>query len=323
MMLRIFTAALVVAPLGTLVEAADPNLLNLLMPDAQVVAGVNVDQAKMSTFGQFVITQIQANDPHFQQFVTQTGFDPTSDLDELLVASNGATTNPSHLTVATGMFNESQIDAAAKQAGATIELYNGITITENPKHNSGFAFLSTTLAVAGDIASVKGAIDRQNATTTMISSTLLGLVTQLRTNEDAWGVSEVPPPAFKPPANAPNLPNVPSTVFQNVQQASGGVKFGTQVAVNAQLTADTAQNATALGNILQFLINLGQMKEQQNPQAAASLQSFQISTSGTTVSVTASIPEADLEALAQSKNGQASPNVRRPRAQGQGQPQRF
>lgn len=321
MMLRILTTALAVAPLATLVHAADPNLLNLLMPDANVVAGVNVDQAKMSVFGQFVITQIQVNDPHFQQFVTQTGFDPTSDLDELLVASNGATTNPSHLTVATGRFNESQIDTAAKQAGGTTELYKGIPIIENPNHNSGFAFLSTTVAVAGDIASVKGAIDRQNNTQTMISSTLLGLVSPLRANEDAWGVSLVPPPAFKPPANATNLPNVPSTVFQNVQQASGWVKFGAQVAVNAQLTADTAQNATALGNILQFLINLGQMQAQQNAQAAAALQSFQISTSGTTVTATANIPEADLEALAQSKHGEAGPNLRRPR--GQGQQQRF
>jgi hypothetical protein len=148
----------------------------------------------------------------------------------------------------------------------------------------------------------------------------LAAVTQLSTTEDAWGISEVPPPAFKPPANAPNLPNVPSTVFQNVQQSSGGVKFGAQVAVNAQLVADTAQNATALGNVLQFLINLGQMKEQQNAPAAAALQSFQISTSGTTVTITASIPEADLEALA---NFKASPNLRRPRGQGQAQPQRF
>src|SRR5215469_14604604 len=315
MMLRIFTSVFAVAPLA-LLEAADPNLLNLLMPDAKVVAGVNAAQAKTSTFGQYVITQIQANDPNFQKFVTQTGFDPTQDLDELLVGSNGATTAPSHLVVASGRFNESQIDAAAKQDGATSEVYKGITITE--KQNGGFAFLSTTLALAGDIASVKGAIDRQNNTATMLNSTLLGMVTQLRTTEDAWGVSEVPPPAFKPPAGAPNLPNVPSTVLQNVQQASGGVKFGTLVAINAQLVADTAPNATALANILQFLVNLGQMQAQQNPKAAAALQSVQVSTSNNTVTVSGTIPEADLEALVQSKNAQAAPSARRPQGQRQG-----
>jgi hypothetical protein len=321
MMLRIFTAAIVLAPVASLVEAADPQLLNLVMPDAQILAGVNVDQAKTSAFGQYIITQIQTNDPHFQQFITQTGFDPTQDLDELLVASNGATTNPSHLTLARGTFNASQIDAAATKAGATSEVYNGISITENPKHTSGFAFLSGTLAVAGDIASVKGAIDRQNTPTTL-PSTLLGAVTTLSATYDAWGVSEVPPPAFKPPANAPSLPNVPATLFQNVQQASGGVKFGPQITVNAQLTTDTAQNATALSNVLQFLLNLGQMKEQQNAPAAAALQSVQISTSGTTVTIAASIPEADVEALAKTKN-QAGPSRRRPRGQGQVQPQRF
>ena len=97
------------------------------------------------------------------------------------------------------------------------------------------------------------------------------------------------------------------------------MKFGTQVAVNAQLVADNAADATALANVLQFLLNLAQMKEQQNTQAAAALQSFQIAASGTNVNITASIPEADLEALVQQKNGQAGPNVRRPRAQGQSQ----
>src|SRR3954454_4643447 len=69
--------------------AADPQLLSLVMPDAKVVAGVNVDQAKTSPFGQYVLSQMQLQDTEFQKLVMLTGFDPTRDVHELLVATNG------------------------------------------------------------------------------------------------------------------------------------------------------------------------------------------------------------------------------------------
>jgi hypothetical protein len=130
---------------------------------------------------------------------------------------------------------------------------------------------------------------------------LLGTVNQMSTAQDAWAVSEVPPPTIKPPANAPNVPAIPSTVFQNIQQAQGGVKFGSQVMLSAELVADNAQNATALANVLQFLLNLGQMQAQQDAQAAAALKSVIISASGNTVNVSASLSEAQVEAILQSK----------------------
>ncbi len=318
MILRIFTAALVAAPWAAMVDAADPQLLGMVMPDAKVIAGVNVDQAKASTFGQYLITQILINQ-HLEQAVVQTGFDPTQDLDELLLASNGAATSASHLALARGTFNGSAIAGAAAAAGATSEVYNGVTILENLNHGGAFAFLSGTIAIAGDVASVKAAIDRQAAPSTL-SPALLAAVNQLSSAEDAWGFSQVPPPAIKPPATS-NLPTVPSTVFQNIQQSSGGVKFGAQVTLNAQFLLDTPANATALANVLQFLLNLGEMKEQQNTQATAALNAIAISANGTTVSIAASIPETQMEALARMMHHtQDSPNLRRPKAQGQ---QRF
>jgi hypothetical protein len=316
MMLRILVAAGIAAPWATLAGAADPQLLALVMPDAKILAGVNVDQAKTSPFGLYVLSQIVAQDQHLQQFIAQTGFDPTSNVDEILVAANGTSKTASHLTLARGAFNASQIDAAATAAGAVSEVYKGVTITEDPKRVDGFAFLSGTLAVAGDVASVKAAIDRQSAPTTLPSA-LSTAVTQLSVTEalDAWGVSEVPPPAFQPP---PSAPNIPTNLLQNIQQATGGVKFGQQVAVNAQLVADSAQDANTLATMLQFLVNLAQMQEQQNAQATAALQSVQVTNTGNTVNVTASISEAQLEALVQPKS-QPGPDSRRPHRQPQQQ----
>jgi hypothetical protein len=310
MKLRIVSAFILASPWAGVLQAADPRLLNLIMPDAKILAGVNVSQARTSRFGQFVISQVQAQGTHLQDIIAKTGFDPTSDLDELLVASNGAQSNASHLTLACGTFNADKIIDAATAAGATSEVYKDITIVENLQHGQAFAFLSPTIgfcqsgfsiAVAGGVADVKGAIDRRQISQAPIDAGFLAAVNQLST-EHAWAVSLVPPPAIKPPANAPNLPNVPPTVFQNVQQAHGGVTFGQDmVMLNAQLQADTSQNATALANVLQFLLNLGQMQAPQGSQATAALKSVNISTNGQTVKVSAAVPEEQVEALIQSR----------------------
>jgi hypothetical protein len=122
-------------------------------------------------------------------------------------------------------------------------------------------------------------------------------VNQLSAVEDAWGISEVPPPPFTPPTNNPSAPNL-SNVLQNIQQANGGVKFGSQVVITAELTANTAQNATALASVLQFLVNMAQL---QSPPEANLLKSTSITTKGTVVDVSLNVPEAEAEALFQIK----------------------
>ena len=90
MNLPILNAATLAAICAGLLPAADPGLLNLVMPDAKVLAGVNVDQAKTTPFGVYVLGQIQAQAAqHLQQISTLTGFDPTRDLHEILIASSG------------------------------------------------------------------------------------------------------------------------------------------------------------------------------------------------------------------------------------------
>src|SRR5581483_5288170 len=89
-----------------LMPAADSQLLSLVMPDAKVLAGVNVDQAKLTPFGVYVLGQIQTQGAqHLQQLTALTGFDPTQDLQELLMASNGAPGGKSGLVLARGHFD--------------------------------------------------------------------------------------------------------------------------------------------------------------------------------------------------------------------------
>ena len=50
---------------AAVLPASDPRLVSLVMPDAAVIAGVNVTQAKASPFGQYLMTLVA---PHSRNF---------------------------------------------------------------------------------------------------------------------------------------------------------------------------------------------------------------------------------------------------------------
>ena len=61
--------------------AEDLDLLDLIMPDAKVVFGVQVPQTLASPFGQYAITHLLGTEA-LTRFAATTGFDPQRDLQE-------------------------------------------------------------------------------------------------------------------------------------------------------------------------------------------------------------------------------------------------
>src|SRR6266404_5576775 len=124
---------------ATAMAGVDPALLNLAMPDAKILSGIQVDQSAASPFGQYVLSQMQL-DAGFLKFVTTTGFDPRRDLREILAA-------------------------AATANGGTVTQYRGFNLLSSAEQgsNSAVAFLDTTTAAMGDADTVKAAIDRRIA----------------------------------------------------------------------------------------------------------------------------------------------------------------
>lgn len=298
---RIFLAATLVAiSCGALpAKAADPRLLGLVMPDAKVLAGVNVDQAKATPFGVYVLGQIAPQDQGLQQLATLLGFDPRRDVSELLVAST-AVAGHTGLAVARGVFDPAKIAAAALLAGAKSENYNGINILEDPKQANGVAFLDPTLVVVGDVANVKAAIDRNTQNTpSVLPGALSSQVSLWSQTEDAWVVANVPPSLLKLSPDAPQVPGLTGqSAFAAVQQIAAGIKFGSIVALTAQARTDTAQNAANMAGAMQFLANLAQTQTAQNPQAGALLKSLTVSAQDVNVNIGLSLPADQFEQLA-------------------------
>lgn len=300
------TATLFTAFAGVLVaRAADAQLLGLVMPDAKVLAGVNVDQAKASPFGLYVLTLMQSNNTGMQQLVALTGFDPTRDVHELLAATNSTpgSKTPTGLALARGNFDPPAITTLATSKGAVTEVHSGVTIVEDPRKLAGIAFLNTTLAIAGDVASVKAAIDRPSSGQSLPAA-VIAQVNQWSSTEDAWIVTTVPPGAL---TASSAVPGGAAGILQQVQQAAGGVKFGNSVVATAAVQSDNAQDATQLANALQFLANMAQMQAGQNSQQVTALaQGLAITATGATVQISLTMPQAQFQQLLQQEQKKAA-----------------
>jgi len=290
--------------------AADPQLLNMVMPDAKVMAGVNVEQAKTSPFGQYVLQQIQPNDQHLQDLLTLTGFDPRRDVNELLVASPGDNNPKTGLALARGSFDLNKITAAARAGGGTVETYSRATLVTDPKKEHSLGFVDNTLVAAGTVDTVKAALDRRTQTTAAIDAVLATKVNQLSNSQDAWLVTLVPPSSLHPPhpnhppAGATPQPNpvlANGAVLQTIQQLTGGIKFGTNVVINAEALTPTQQDATSLAGVLQFLANMALTQSNGNADVAALVQSLKVMTTGTSVQASLSLPSEQFEGLVQPK----------------------
>jgi hypothetical protein len=291
--MRHFKLLAAVSLTAAALQAADPALLNLVMPDAKVLAGINVQKAKTTPFGQFLLTQMPVGDP-MNGFIAATGFDPRQDLTEVLIASDAAAKSTG-LVLARGTFNPAQIaSAVAKDGNHTTQIYNGaqlITSNSNTDHGA-VAFLSGSIAIAGDLTSVKGAIDRSTGNNA-IDPGLAAKVAAFAAT-DAWSVS-IAPINLGGDGAAPNNPL--GGALKSIQQASGSILLTSPVQISAQALAASDQDATSLSDVLKFVV---MMMQGQNTGATSLLNSLNVTTDHSTINIQLSIPEDQLEQLIES-----------------------
>jgi hypothetical protein len=322
--------------LAATLPAADPQLVNMVMPDAKIIGGINVDSARNSPFGAFLLSHIASSDPSFQKFVEASGFNPTTDLREILAASTappatvtpasgtpGASggmiegvVQPSHLglILARGTFKVDKISALAQAEGKQqVETYKGATLISDPKDAKGsaMAFVGSDIAVAGDIASVKAALDRRSQNNPL-DPQLATKVNALSESQDAWGVSLAPLTSVGGAgAGDPSLQGaLNGDLFKKIVETSGGVKFGSTIQISSEMVAADEKNATALGDVVKFLAGMVAMNagspQGMPPVLASLLQSLNVQTQGNIVNVSLSAPEDQLESLINSMQQQSS-----------------
>ena len=235
-MLKLTNSVLALALSQAAVFAADPGLLRMLMPDAKVVAGIQVDSGKTSAFGQYVLSRMQLDDENFKKFIADTGFDPRKDVTEILMASNwSGEVNARWLVLARGVFNSARITSAVQANGGAVSLFQGVNLLSsvpatNNQPASAIAFLNSSEAAMGDPDSVKAAIQRYQTSSSAPASLGTKKVQDVMAHNDFWFITLVPVSEFAGAMPEANLGQaMKGNLLQAVNQASGGIKFGPNV----------------------------------------------------------------------------------------------
>jgi len=298
-------AVFLALPLGAF--AADSTLLQAVMPDAQVVAGLQVDSAKSSAFGQYVLSHLSVNDTKLEQFTSETGFDPRQDVSEIVVASNWKANTPDNrwIVSAHGTFNIAKITGVAQANGGVVAPYQGINVVTIPPASAsqlatGIAFLDASTALVGDVTSVQAAIGRMKSNTGPDVS-ILTKAQSASSGKDFWFVTLVPLSNFSSAIPNANLGGaMQGNLFAAINQASGGIRFGDTVTISAEAVTRSEKDAQALVDVVKFFASLVQLNKQQNPtagQVATLLDTLQATTSGNVTTISLAIPEQQLEQL--------------------------
>jgi hypothetical protein len=306
-------ALLLALPLGAF--AADPALLKLVMPDSQVVAGLQVDQAKGSLFGQYVLSHLSVNDTQLGQFTSQTGFDPRSDVSEIVIASNWKSNTPDNrwLVAAHGNFNVARITGAAQANGGVPTTYQGVNLVthaapSNSQVQTAMAFFDSSTAVAGDLTSVKAAIDRKQSNAPA-DSTVFTKAQDVSSKNDFWFVTLVPLSNFSGAIPNPNLSGaMQGNLFAAINQASGGIRFGDTVTISTEAITRSDKDAQALVDVVKFFAGLVQLNRQNDPaagQVSTLLDTLQATAAGNVTTISLAIPEQQLEQLLNTVQQQA------------------
>jgi len=126
-------------------------------------------------------------------------------------------------------------------------------------------------------------------------------VEQLSASYDAWAISILPLSMLSAEIGSGGNWNgiLNSDLLKTIQQTSGGVKFGEVNQLSAQAVSDSNQDASALADVVRFLVNMAQINAPSSGAGALGrlLQNLSIQADGSTVNVTLAIPEKQLEDL--------------------------
>ncbi len=295
----LFSALLCSSAVSAL-ASVDSGLLALVPSNTKIIGSVDVTRARDSEFGQFLLAKVRSEDDHFEEMIQETGFDPRRDLQSVLFAASGpadSSQQPSFVILARGNFDPNRIKALiTSKGGGTLQHYNGVDFIANSDQKSAIAFLEVGVAAMADLNTVKQVIDNR-ASPTVLDSGLQSTINTVGTANDAWFVSLVGGSFLANHASQSSQ----AKAFQGLVQASGGVKFGSNVQTSCDVVARSAQDATSLTDVIRFMASMVQMQRQNDPRAgilASALDGMTLQSSGTNVHFALTLPEKTLEQLA-------------------------
>ena len=294
---KLLTGVLLITPLA---GAADPALLDFIMPDARVVVGMDIARMRSSPLNTSVTNNVQSANPELKKLMEAAGFDPMRDLQEILFASPGIGKNPPALLVARGSFDVAKLRAFAESAGSKITDFGGVPILSDPEKDSGAFALLDNIILAGNLAQVRAAIERRGHGM-ILNTEMATRISSLSRRYDAWLVSLAPLATMAsnlpPDANVEGLTN--TEALRQIEQFSLGVGMGSDLTFAAELVMANAKAAGSIADGIQLMLGMAQQAAKDEPGFVSALKNLNFGVDQNVVHLGVTMPLKDVEKAVQ------------------------
>lgn len=265
-----------------------PIELRYVPPDAAVIAYADVGAIMNSELRLRIKEAMPMHQQGQEEFQRETGIDIERDIQYVVAAVTPGTR--SHLLVARGNFNPTQLENLAIQHGGVVETYRDKRLVsktdDNSEHGGSLAFLEPGLVAIGDTTTVKRAIDAQLSSTSVTSNDeIMTLVSDIEQGNNAWAVGRLDVLT----AHA-NLPDQIARQIPPVKwfAAAGHINGGVSGVVRVEANDDEA--AELLRRQVNGALAFGEMMGRSDARVAAALKTIQTGGSGKTVQLSFTVP---------------------------------
>jgi|GEM_PF-641127 len=285
---------LVLAASGIL--AADAALIALAPANSSVLIGVNVRELLNSELGREIMGQARLDSPDLKAFIEKAGFDPFHDISEILIAAPAQMGKQKSrgLFMIRGSFDPTRFAELAVDPTLSATTFRGVTVlTKQQAEPMSFACLDRSLMIGGDPESVRSAISRRGSPAGLDVAFVTKAVSLSRTY-DIWLSSRISPALLADIPNAPPSAGPQMELIKSIEQASGGLKFGTDLLLAAEIVTKTPKDAESIAAVIRMVAGLAASNGRDAKKAAALLEKLALRTEGNTLSMSLTIPEAEL-----------------------------
>lgn len=260
----------------------DPVLASLIPADSVMLAGIRMDQVRVTTLYQKLIAQQRL--PQVDDFARETGFDPRRDVRELLLASNGKDA----VMMARGTFHPSRI------AGVRRSSYKGLALLT--KDQGGVALIDSTTAVAGPLPRVRALIDQYKAGRNGGAQTLLARAPRNQIWSVSSGFGNLFAESIPQNGNTANF----ARIFRSLENTTASADLTNGINGFAVGECTTEQDAKNLGDAARGLVGLARLSVPDNqPELLRLWDGIKVEQQQRTVRINVSIPQELVERVVQ------------------------
>ena len=264
--------------------------------NASVVAYANVREMMLSDV--WARIREMAGDELQALRIEELGLDLERDIDEVFgfVAPGGTEGQPAGLALLRGRFDMTRLEAVAREAGGTVTDYAGARVVSIEADEAGtfaMAALEPGVVAVGDLANVQQAVDQLgDGSDVTANDEIMALLDRVEEGSHAWAVGQLGDLSALGivPDEVP-VPISAVTAFALSARVDSGV--GGSVSIEGR-DEETGQH---LRDLLRGVLALAQSAATESAELQALVDAVQLGGSGTTATVSFSLPSETLDLL--------------------------